>query len=143
MSFFKKISERFPEGKVTLTIVTKNGKQTVGFFPEDEPMLTIKGTPDELDCEFFSAIAKYEEAVSGIKTNIAEIEKTLKEKESNLSKEASKRTDKAAADAKTENKRLKKVIDKNKKEDDKSEDDDSSDQETPEHQEEQLSLLEE
>lgn len=104
MKFFEQI---FPlmEGskKTTITINKKGDLLTIGFLPEVDnekvnkglKILTLTGTPQELDEAFFEKVSEVKTQVSGVVSNVEEIAKSLKSVEDK---------EKGAAAAKTEKK---------------------------------------
>lgn len=104
MNFFEQI---FPlmDGvkKTTITINKKGDLLTVGFLPEVDNekvnkglrILSVTGTPQELDEAFFTSVSEVKKAIDGVVTNVEEIAKSLKSVEDK---------EKGAAVAKTEKK---------------------------------------
>lgn len=128
MNFFEQM---FPlmEGteKATITIQRKGDKLTIGFLPEVKNeainkgigILSLTGTPEELDGGFFEAVTKVNTTVTGITTNVEEIEKNLKSVEDKKKGEAAAKSVKKEAPKKDAKKSVKS---------DEGEDDDEKDE---------------
>ncbi len=86
MEFFRELS-RIGAGfkKITITIMEKDGKQTVAFLPETNNdkanrkliPVTLSGTPMEVDEGFFPNIIQTVEAVNGLTTNIEKVKEEI------------------------------------------------------------------
>lgn len=101
MNFFQQLNEK-ANGfkKVTIIVVPVNGKLTVSFLPDtasefiNEKMVpvTLTGTADELDAEFFTHITKVVETIAGVQSNVEQVDKQLKEAEKEKPKASKKET---------------------------------------------------
>ena len=89
MEFFRELS-RIGAGfkKITITIMEKDGKQTVAFLPESTNdsvnrkliPVSLNGTPMEVDEGFFPNIIQAVEKVNGLTTNLEAVTQKLEEK---------------------------------------------------------------
>lgn len=90
MEFFTKLSPLM-EGlnKVTITIQKKGDRLTVAFLPEAASkevndklnLLSVTGTAEELDNEFFEPVLKVSDAVKGVTANVEQVEAELQKLE--------------------------------------------------------------
>jgi len=90
MEFFTKLSPLMDGlNKITITIQKKGDKLTVGFLPEAASkevndklkMLSLTGTAEDLDNDFFEPILKVSDTVKGVTANVEEVEAELKKLE--------------------------------------------------------------
>lgn len=116
MNFFERIHPLM-EGveKLTITIVRKEGQLTLGVLPTVKneavnkalPMLSLIGTPEELDEAFFNSLSQTKTAVQSTANNLDEIEKAMKSevdkaKGKSVAKKADKPSPKKATKASDE-----------------------------------------
>lgn len=88
MNFFEKLSQVMTGTKqLTMTIMLKDGKMSVGFFPEftskeladKMKMVSLTGTPSEIDEGFFTEISKPMQAATGLVSNADDVAKEIAE----------------------------------------------------------------
>lgn len=77
-NFFFRLQELAQGVDVTLRIKEKNGKYTILFWPEIAnanklKVLTLTGTVEELDAEFFKTVQESMTPVQGLVTNVEEV----------------------------------------------------------------------
>lgn len=81
MDFFKQISELMGQSEVNITLKAKGPNMTVMVIHKSSgvqvPPLVITGTPEDLDEGFFKEISKPVTRMSGLVSNVAEVEKAL------------------------------------------------------------------
>lgn len=117
MEFFSKIGPLM-DGlkKVTITIQKKGDKLTVGFLPEAGSkevndklnLLSVTGTAEDLDQEFFNATTKVAETIKRVSANVEQVEADLQKLEDQKKgklKGKQEQTNKKAADKKADHKK--------------------------------------
>lgn len=92
MNFFTQLTALMQPGiTLNLTAVAKDGTLTVGVLPSSKdnniPMLTLTGTPEEIDEAFFAQIQAPIERASGLITNTEDFNKKLDEEEKDAAEE--------------------------------------------------------
>ncbi len=118
MEFFRELS-RIGAGfnKITLTIAEKDGKMTIAFIPETKKEdvnrklipVTMTGTPMEVDEGFFPNIIAAVEKVTGLVTNMEQVEQTIKTAQEEQKKDGEEKKDKSTSKAKPSPKPAKKA----------------------------------
>jgi PRTRC genetic system protein E len=99
MDFFQQLKAKMTDCKsARFTVAMKGDEVTVTFYPEmkqeavNERLLplTLKGTAEELDGEFFTHVSKQIETAAGVQTNVEQVLDEVKKAQTDAKKEAAK-----------------------------------------------------
>lgn len=107
MNFFQNMYEQLDGIDISMTLKRKNGRLTICVLPQTASVLkpaVITGTPEELDTEFFNAVAAPLQEFKGLKVDLDNYQQSLKDA---AAKKPEKTVAKSASEPKKEIKKAK------------------------------------